>query len=104
MFDQDPKAIFAYSFNLTSSYMISNNQLFSINYLSFLIFCFRDPLTLWNYVIACYVVLTYCLNVHSGDCIDHKTGAKGRCVVGAITNYTNQLLDYGSDTESKCKS
>ncbi|KAH1265329.1 Endonuclease 2 [Glycine max] len=30
-----------------------------------------------------------------------KTGIKGRCVVAAITNYTNQLLEYGSDTKSK---
>ncbi|KAL2347603.1 hypothetical protein Fmac_001603 [Flemingia macrophylla] len=35
------------------------------------------------------------------DCLDHKTGTKGRCVVAAITNYTNQLLDYGSETKSK---
>ncbi|XP_057447846.1 endonuclease 2-like [Lotus japonicus] len=42
-----------------------------------------------------------CSYKNNRDCIDHKTGAKGRCVVGAITNYTNQLLDYGSDTESK---
>ncbi|CAL5189268.1 unnamed protein product [Lathyrus oleraceus] len=34
------------------------------------------------------------------DCMDARTGAKGRCVVGAITNYTNQLLHYGSNTES----
>lgn len=39
-----------------------------------------------------------------GDCVDKKTGIKGRCVVAAITNYTNQLLEYGSDTKSKCKS
>ncbi|CAL0318090.1 unnamed protein product [Lupinus luteus] len=42
-----------------------------------------------------------CSYQHNRDCVDHKTGLKGRCVVGAITNYTNQLLDYGSDTESK---
>ncbi|KAJ1398301.1 S1/P1 nuclease [Sesbania bispinosa] len=36
------------------------------------------------------------------DCKDLKTGEKGQCVVGAINNYTNQLLNYGSDT--KCKS
>ncbi|XP_061360654.1 endonuclease 2-like [Gastrolobium bilobum] len=42
-----------------------------------------------------------CSYQNKRDCLDHKTGIKGRCVVGAITNYTNQLLDYGSDTESK---
>jgi len=35
--------------------------------------------------------------------MDPKTGAKGRCAVGAIKNYTNQLLDYGSNTKSNCK-
>lgn len=35
------------------------------------------------------------------DCVDIKTGIKGRCVVAAITNYTNQLLEYGSATKSK---
>ncbi|KAJ1398302.1 S1/P1 nuclease [Sesbania bispinosa] len=38
---------------------------------------------------------------HNRDCIDHKTGIMGRCIVAAITNYTNQLLEYGSDTKSK---
>ncbi|MQL41514.1 hypothetical protein EI012_26765, partial [Escherichia coli] len=42
-----------------------------------------------------------CSYENKRDCVDHKTGIKGRCVVGAINNYTNQLLDYGSDTESK---
>ncbi|WJX57780.1 hypothetical protein P8452_43305 [Trifolium repens] len=35
------------------------------------------------------------------DCKDQKTGIKERCVVAAITNYTNQLLDFGSNTKSK---
>ncbi|KAL5078736.1 hypothetical protein RYX36_007161 [Vicia faba] len=35
------------------------------------------------------------------DCLDHKTGTKGRCVVAAITNYTDQLLDYATQTESQ---
>ncbi|CAJ1932405.1 unnamed protein product [Sphenostylis stenocarpa] len=35
------------------------------------------------------------------DCVDLKTGIKGRCVVSAITNYTNQLLEYGSEPKSK---
>jgi hypothetical protein len=30
-------------------------------------------------------------------------GVKGRCVVGAINNYTTQLLDYGKDTQCKKK-
>ncbi|KAK7306925.1 hypothetical protein VNO77_39559 [Canavalia gladiata] len=33
-----------------------------------------------------------------GDCKDVNTGESGRCVVGAINNYTNHLLNYGSDT------
>jgi protein associated with RNAse G/E len=32
------------------------------------------------------------------DCKD-LDGVKGRCVVGAINNYTTQLLDYGKDTQ-----
>ncbi|MED6151799.1 hypothetical protein PIB30_085881 [Stylosanthes scabra] len=32
------------------------------------------------------------------DCVDQ---ANGRCVVAAIANYTNQLLDYASVTKSK---
>ncbi|KAG2401205.1 Endonuclease 2 [Vigna angularis] len=34
------------------------------------------------------------------DCKD-QDGEKGRCVVGAIKNYTDQLLDYGKDTQCK---
>ena len=48
----------------------------------------------------CSTALTTCLNIHSGDCKD-LNGEKDRCVVGAINNYTTQLLDYGKDT--KCK-
>ncbi|RWW59020.1 hypothetical protein BHE74_00034071 [Ensete ventricosum] len=33
----------------------------------------------------------------TGDCKD-EDGVKGRCVSGAITNYTNQLLDYGNSS------
>ncbi|KAK7275267.1 hypothetical protein RIF29_16377 [Crotalaria pallida] len=33
------------------------------------------------------------------DCKDLSTGEKGQCVVGAINNYTNQLLNYGSVTK-----
>ncbi|XP_027360220.1 endonuclease 2-like [Abrus precatorius] len=42
-----------------------------------------------------------CSYKDSRDCVDHKTGIKGRCVVAAITNYTNQLLEYGSETKSR---
>nr|KYP33111.1 Nuclease S1 [Cajanus cajan] len=42
-----------------------------------------------------------CKYKDSRDCVDNKTGTKGRCVVAAITNYTNQLLEYDSDTKSK---
>ncbi|XP_057447843.1 endonuclease 2-like isoform X2 [Lotus japonicus] len=42
-----------------------------------------------------------CSYQHDRDCVDHKRGIKGRCVVSAITNYTNQLLVYGSDTKSR---
>ncbi|XP_045819117.1 endonuclease 2-like isoform X2 [Trifolium pratense] len=35
------------------------------------------------------------------DCKDQKTGIKERCIVAAITNYTNQLLHFGSNTKSK---
>lgn len=41
-----------------------------------------------------------CNYQHERDCMDPRTGAKGRCAVGAITNYTNQLLDYGRNTKS----
>jgi len=40
---------------------------------------------------------------HSGDCVDQRTGVKNRCVVAAISNYTNQLLQYGTYTQSNCK-
>lgn len=40
------------------------------------------------------------LSENSGDCKD-QDGEKGRCVVGAIKNYTDQLLDYGKDTQCK---
>lgn len=65
------------------------------------------PLLSWLQLLAIcgdIVLTTNFLLKHSGDCVDHKTGLEGRCVVGAITNYTDQLLSYGSDTESKCKS
>lgn len=40
----------------------------------------------------------------SGDCKD-EDGLKGRCVAGAINNYTNQLLTYNSATsQAECKS
>ncbi|XP_004514174.1 endonuclease 2-like [Cicer arietinum] len=42
-----------------------------------------------------------CSYKDSRDCIDRKSDIKGRCVVGAITNYTNQLLEYGTATKSK---
>ncbi|TKY69346.1 Endonuclease 2 [Spatholobus suberectus] len=42
-----------------------------------------------------------CSYENSRDCVDQKTGIKGRCVVAAINNYTTQLLEYGSDTKSK---
>ncbi|RDY12143.1 Endonuclease 2, partial [Mucuna pruriens] len=45
-----------------------------------------------------------CVYQNSRDCVDQKTGIKGRCVVAAINNYTTQLLEYGSDTKSRCKS
>lgn len=45
-------------------------------------------------------VLTIFLDIRSGDCKD-QYGEKGRCVVGAIYNYTNQLLDYGKETPCK---
>ncbi|KAL2324099.1 hypothetical protein Fmac_023157 [Flemingia macrophylla] len=35
---------------------------------------------------------------YNRDCMD-ENGEKGRCVVGAINNYTTQLLDYGKDTQ-----
>jgi len=40
------------------------------------------------------------LSEYSGDCKD-QDGGKGRCVVGAIKNYTDQLLDYGKNTQCK---
>ncbi|XP_027914649.1 endonuclease 2-like [Vigna unguiculata] len=40
-----------------------------------------------------------CNYKNSRDCVDLKTGIKGRCVVSAITNYTNQLLEYGTKTK-----
>jgi len=40
------------------------------------------------------------LSENSGDCKD-QDGEKGRCVVGAIKNYTDQLLDYGKNTQCK---
>ncbi|KAJ1436204.1 S1/P1 nuclease [Sesbania bispinosa] len=39
-----------------------------------------------------------CTFQYDRDCKD-QNGEKGRCVVGAINNYTNQLLDYGKDTQ-----
>lgn len=43
----------------------------------------------------------YVCDYNNRDCKDQKTGIKGRCVVGAIRNYTNQLLDYGSAIKPK---
>lgn len=48
----------------------------------------------------CSNVLNICLDIHLGDCKD-QYGEKGRCVVAAIYNYTNQLLDYGKETPCK---
>ncbi|XP_068462392.1 endonuclease 2-like isoform X2 [Phaseolus vulgaris] len=42
-----------------------------------------------------------CNYKNTRDCVDQKSGIKGRCVVSAISNYTNQLLEYGSETKSK---
>ncbi|XP_027360221.1 endonuclease 2-like [Abrus precatorius] len=42
-----------------------------------------------------------CTYKDNRDCVDQKTGAEGRCIVAAITNYTNQLLEYGSETKSR---
>lgn len=40
---------------------------------------------------------------NSGDCRDGN-GTLGRCVAGAINNYTTQLLSYGNkDSDSQCK-
>lgn len=37
-----------------------------------------------------------------GDCKD-ENGEKGRCVAGAINNYTSQLLSYNShSSQPKC--
>ncbi|URE46911.1 hypothetical protein MUK42_25187 [Musa troglodytarum] len=42
-----------------------------------------------------------CTYDYDRDCKD-EDGVKGRCVSGGITNYTNQLLDYGnSSSESQ---
>jgi hypothetical protein len=38
-----------------------------------------------------------------GDCKDEE-GVKGRCVAGAINNYTSQLLTYGSSSSSSSSS
>lgn len=38
----------------------------------------------------------------SGDCKD-ESGEKGRCVAGAVQNYTKQLLTIGSNDESSGK-
>ncbi|XP_030440062.1 endonuclease 2 [Syzygium oleosum] len=38
-----------------------------------------------------------CKYQYSRDCKDDN-GEKGRCVAGAINNYTSQLLDYGSNS------
>lgn len=35
--------------------------------------------------------------IYAGDCKD-SNGVKGRCVSGAITNYTDQLLTYGNSS------
>lgn len=40
------------------------------------------------------------LFLRSGDCKD-EDGVMGRCVAGALNNYTTQLLDYGKQT-SQC--
>ncbi|KAF7827807.1 endonuclease 2 [Senna tora] len=39
-----------------------------------------------------------CSYEYSRDCKD-ENGVNGRCVAGAINNYTNQLQSYGSDTQ-----
>jgi hypothetical protein len=39
--------------------------------------------------------------VSSGDCKD-VDGVKGRCVAGAINNYTSQLLTYGKSSATQC--
>ncbi|KAG6524193.1 hypothetical protein ZIOFF_014084 [Zingiber officinale] len=39
-----------------------------------------------------------CTYNYNRDCKD-EDGVKGRCVSGAITNYTNQLLTYGSSAD-----
>ncbi|XP_061339492.1 endonuclease 2 [Gastrolobium bilobum] len=39
-----------------------------------------------------------CNYQYDRDCKD-QNGEKGRCVVGAINNYTNQLLNYGRETQ-----
>ncbi|ESW25373.1 hypothetical protein PHAVU_003G030200 [Phaseolus vulgaris] len=41
-----------------------------------------------------------CSYDHTRDCVDQRTGVKNRCVVAAISNYTNQLLQYGTYTQS----
>ncbi|KAF6165720.1 hypothetical protein GIB67_012617 [Kingdonia uniflora] len=44
-----------------------------------------------------------CNYQYDRDCED-DTGEKGRCVAGAINNYTNQLLTYGKSTpQAECK-
>ncbi|KAG4907501.1 hypothetical protein AAZX31_20G104700 [Glycine max] len=40
-----------------------------------------------------------CNYQYDRDCKD-QDGVKGRCVVGAIKNYTDQLLDYGKNTQN----
>lgn len=41
-----------------------------------------------------------CNYQYDRDCKD-QNGEKGRCVVGAINNYTNQLLTYGSNSKTQ---
>lgn len=45
----------------------------------------------------------YVCMYNSGDCRDGN-GTLGRCVAGAINNYTTQLLTYGNKgSDSQCK-
>jgi hypothetical protein len=49
------------------------------------------------------VVVTSSSPSPSGDCKDEE-GVTGRCVAGAINNYTSQLLTYGKSGSPECMS
>ncbi|KAL8226307.1 hypothetical protein R6Q59_000145 [Mikania micrantha] len=49
---------------------------------------------IFNLFLVLEVLFGYYEMMHAGDCKD-EDGVMGRCVAGAIKNYTTQLLEYG---------